>query len=117
MPGGAGGSTGTRSAALVPIREVWIVAAKGQGTWLVRGTANTASEKDAKLVALVLRFALVAWMRGQKLPDLGERLGPVTVMPEGSQVKLAGLTLTDEEIGPIFLSLVAGPRPQEGSAP
>ena len=36
---------------------------------------------------------------------------------EGSQVKLAGLALTDEEIGPIFLSLVAGTRPQEGSAP
>ena len=86
-------------------------------TWLVRGTANTGSEGNAKLVALVLRFALVAWMRGQKLSDLGERLKSVTVMPEGSQVKLAGLALTDEEIGPIFLSLVAGSPPQDGSAP
>jgi hypothetical protein len=102
------GSALPPGAGQVPIREVWVIGAKGPDGWSVTGTANTASEKDAKLVALVLRFALVAWMRGQSIQGLAEKLRPVTIVPEASQVRLAGLSLSEEELGQVLLGLVAG---------
>jgi hypothetical protein len=112
LPGGVGqGSSTVR----VPIQEVWLDAAKGEGSYEITGTANTGSERDAKLVALVLRVALVAWMRGQDLPNVVERLKPVTIEARGPQVKMSGLSFSEEEIGPLFLSLVA-PKPPAGDA-
>jgi hypothetical protein len=110
LPGGL--APGSASAS-VPIREVWLDAEKREGRYEVTGTANTGSEREAKLVALVTRLALVAWMRGQEVPNAVERLKPVTIEPDGPQVKMAGLAFSEEEIGPLFLSLVA-PRPRAG---
>ncbi len=112
LPGGiAQGGT-----AHVPIQEVWLDAAKGEAGYGVTGTANTGSEKEAKLVALVLRLALVAWMRGEGLPNTAERLKPVTISADGTQVKMSGLAFTEEEIATLFLSLLRGPAQQaEGS--
>ena len=47
-------------------------------------------------------------MRSQSLPDVGDRLRPVTIQPVGLQVKLAGLHVTNDEIIPLFLSFVKG---------
>ena len=82
----------------------------GPGGWSGTGTANTASERDAKLVALALRFAFVAWMRGQSIQGLADKLRAVTILPEASQVRLEGLSLSDEELGQVLLGLVAGQR-------
>ncbi len=110
LPGGFMPGAGSQ----VPIREVWVVGSKGPEAWSVSGTANTGSENDSKLVALVLRFALVAWMRGQNYPDLAQRLKPVTVAPEGNQVRLTGLSLSEQELAQVILSLVAVPRAPAG---
>jgi hypothetical protein len=108
-----GSAPGAGSA--VPIREVWLVGSKGPEAWSVSGTANTASERDARLVAVAMRFALVAWMRGQGFPGVAEKLRTVTVAPEGSQVRLAGLSFSEEELGQVLLSLLA--RPRDASEP
>jgi hypothetical protein len=112
LPGGlAQGSSTVR----VPIQEVWLDAERRGGKYEVTGTANTGSEREAKLVALVMRLALVAWMRGQNVPNAVERLKPVTIEARGPQVKMSGLSFSEEEIGPLFLSLVA-PKPQVEAA-
>jgi hypothetical protein len=110
LPGGIAQGSSAR----VPIQEVWLSAAKGEGGYGVAGTANTGSEKEAKLVALVLRLALVAWMRSEKLPNTAERLKPVTISADGTQVKMSGLFFTEEEIVPLFLSLLKGPAEPAG---
>jgi hypothetical protein len=92
----------------LPIQEVWMNAVKGKDGYELSGTVNTRSEKEARVLALALRVGLVAWMRSQSLPDLEQRLNPVTVSPVGVQVKLAGLLVKDEEIIPLFLSFVKG---------
>ncbi|MCX7040020.1 MAG: hypothetical protein NT005_12915 [Spirochaetes bacterium] len=104
------------SSARVPIQEVWLDAAKSEGGYGVMGTANTGSERDAKLVALVLRLALVAWLRSENLPNTAERLKTVTISADGTQVKMSGLAFTEEEIVTLFLSLLKGPaQPADGS--
>lgn len=111
------GSMTQGSAARVPIQEVWLDAAKGDGTYSITGTANTGSEKEAKLVALVLKLALVAWMRGQNLANPADRLRPVVIEADGAQVRLSGLAFSEQEIGPLFLSLLAPSVRVEGESP
>jgi hypothetical protein len=111
----SGPGSASNAGSAVPIREVWLVGSKGPEAWSVSGTANTASERDARLVALAMRFALVAWMRGQGFPSVAEKLRTVTVAPEGSQVRLAGLSFSEEELGQVLLSLLA--RPRDASEP
>ena len=92
----------------LPIREVWMNAAKAKVGYELSGTVNTSSEREAKVLAFALRLGLVTWVRSQNVPDAAERLKPVTVSPIGLQVKLAGLHVTDDEIIPLFLSFVGG---------
>jgi hypothetical protein len=95
----------------IPIKEVWLTARKTASGFEVGGTANTETEKDAKLLAVVMRFALAAWLRSQNLPNSGDRLTGVTVLPEGNRLVLSGLSFTDDEIAPVILSLISGAAP------
>jgi len=113
LPGGIAPSGTAR----VPIQEVWLDAAKGDGTYAITGTANTGSEREAKLVTLVLKLGLVAWMRAEKLPNAADRLRPVTIEADGTQVKLSGLSFSEQEIGPLVLSLFAPTVPAGDPAP
>lgn len=116
LPGNLTESAAQKGMSL-PIQEVWMNAVKGKGGYELSGTVNTSSEREAKVVALALRLALVAWMRSQSVPDAAERLKPVTVSPVGLQVKLAGLNVTDAEIIPLFLSFVKGLNASTAPAP
>jgi hypothetical protein len=107
LPGNLTESAAQKGMSL-PIQEVWLNAVKGKDGYVLSGTVNTTTEREAKVVALALRLGLVAWMRSQSLPDAAERLKPVTVRPVGLQVKLAGLQVKDAEIIPLFLSFVKG---------
>ena len=91
LPGGIGERGDPRRCP--PIQEVWLSAAKAHR---VRGHGHRehGSEREAKLVALVLRLALVAWMRTQNLPNAAERLKAVSISADGTQVKLSGLAST-----------------------
>ncbi|HET6452650.1 MAG TPA: hypothetical protein VFI08_15130, partial [Spirochaetia bacterium] len=90
----------------MPIQEVWMSAAKTKGGYDISGTVNTSTEQKARVVALAVRIGLVAWMRSQQVPELAERLKPVTVSAVGMQVKIAGFHVTDDEIIPLFLSFL-----------
>jgi hypothetical protein len=92
----------------IPVKQVWLTARKVAAGYEVGGTANTETEKDAKLLAVVMRLALVAWLRSQALENPGERLSRVTVQPQSNQLVLSGLSFTDEEIVPVILSLISG---------
>jgi hypothetical protein len=100
----------------IPIQEVWITAVRAGAGYTLAGTANTTSEKEAKLLTLVLRLGIVAWMRTENIPNAAERLKSITVSPEGSQVKLTGLAISESEIIPLFLSLLKGISPPEDNA-
>jgi hypothetical protein len=110
LPGNLTESAAQKGMSL-PIQEVWMNAVKGKDGYVLSGTVNTSSEREAKVIALALRLGLVAWMRSQSMPDAGERLKTVTVQPVGLQVKLAGLNVTNDEIIPLFLSFVKGLNP------
>jgi hypothetical protein len=112
LPGGLAQSA-EASGMRIPIKEIWVDAARGQGGYALTGTANTGSEKEAKLLALVLRLGLVAWLRSENVPNVADRLKTVTVTAGGVQVKLAGLQFSEDEIIPLFLSLVKGLSPEE----
>ncbi len=105
LPGGLGGAASGAGAASVPIREVWLQARREGDRYLVSGACNTASERDARSVVLLVKLGLVQWLRSQNLPDVGERLKTVTVAAEGQQVKLAGLAFGKDELVPVLLGL------------
>lgn len=104
----------------IPIQEVWLNAVKQKNGYELSGAVNTTDEREAKLLGLALKLGLVAWMRSQSLPDVAQRLAPVTIKPVGLQVRLAGLRVTNDEIIPLFLSFVKGlnapPAPAEAPA-
>jgi hypothetical protein len=105
LPGGLGGAAGGTAAANVPIREVWLEARRDGDRYLVSGACNTASERDARSVVLLIKLGLVQWLRSQNLPDVSERLKAVTVAADGQQVKLAGLAFGKDELVPVLLGL------------
>jgi hypothetical protein len=104
LPGTVAGSDS--GSIRMPIHEVWLDARRGGSSYVVGGTVNLTSEKEARLLTLVLKIGLVAWMRSQNLADAGERLKAVSIAPSGTQVILSGLSFTDDEIVPAFLSLI-----------
>jgi hypothetical protein len=116
LPGGLNESAQKKGVHL-PIQEVWLNALKAPGGYDISGTANTGSEREAKILTLALKLGIVAWMRTENVPNAAERLKTITVTPNGLQVKLAGLHLSDDEIVPLFLSLVKGFSPAEPAAP
>jgi hypothetical protein len=95
----------------IPLQEVWITAVRTKTGYTLGGTANTFSEKEARLVTLVLRLGIVAWMRTDNVPNAAERLRSIAVSPSGSQVKFGGMAITEEEIVPLFLSLLKSITP------
>jgi hypothetical protein len=98
----------------IPLKEVWLTARKTAGGYEVGGSANTETEKDAKLLAMFMKIALVAWLRSQKIEGSADKLPAVTVQPQGSRLVLSGLSFTDDEIIPVILSLVNGKK-EDGS--
>jgi hypothetical protein len=107
LPGGLSQSAAQNSVR-IPLQEVWLKAVKAAAGYDVGGTANTGTERDAKVLTLALRLGLVAWLRSENVPNLSDRLKSITVTAQGVQVKLAGLHFTEDEIIPMFLSLVKG---------
>ncbi|OHD72741.1 MAG: hypothetical protein A2177_04940 [Spirochaetes bacterium RBG_13_68_11] len=108
LPGSLGGAT-------LPIREVWLEARRAGDRYEVAGTCNTASERDARSLVLLLKLGLVAWMRSQELTDVSGRLSTVTVAADGAQVKLTGLYFAKEEIVPVLLALAGGSKGPSGA--
>jgi hypothetical protein len=100
----------------IPIHEVWMDARKNAGGYEVGGTVNLSTEKEAKLFAMVMKLALVAWMRSESIANVAERLDKVTLTPEGASVVLSGLTFSDDEVIPVFLSLLTSAVPLPGAA-
>ncbi len=105
LPGGLGGVPG---GAALPIREVWLEARREGERYEVTGTCNSASERDARSLVLLLKLGLVAWMRTQGLADVSGRLKNVTVAADGLQVKITGLSFGQDEIVPVLLALAEG---------
>jgi hypothetical protein len=115
LPELPGSLPGTPGAATLPIREVWLEARRADDRYEVAGTCNTASERDARSLVLLLKLGLVAWMRSQGLADVSGRLSTVTVAAEGTQVRLAGLSFAKDELVPVLLSLAGGSKAASGA--
>jgi hypothetical protein len=116
LPGGISESAAQKGMR-IPIQEVWMNAVKAGGGYDISGTANTGSAQEAKLLTLVLRLGIVAWMKSEKVQNTAEILKSVSLAASGLQVKLSGLHFTDEQIIPLFLSLVKNLSPAEEPAP
>jgi hypothetical protein len=115
LPGGLAESAALKGVH-IPIQDVWMSAAHVLGGYSLSGAANTPSEREAKLLTLVIRLGVVAWMRTQNAPNAAERLSSITVSPSGSQVRLAGLHISEDELIPLFLSLVKSITPAAETA-
>jgi hypothetical protein len=117
LPGGLAESAAQKGMR-IPIQEVWMNAVKGKDGYDVSGTANTGSTQESRLLTLVLRLGIVAWMKSENVHNTAEILKSITLSSSGVQVKLAGLHFTNEQIIPMFLSLVKNlsPSAEPGTA-
>ncbi len=123
LPGGIGEPTSDEPATMesddrphLPIREVWVDANKTKDGYSLAATMNTGTEQQARVLALVLRIGIVAWMKSNNVTDAAERLNGVSVVPDGTSVRLNGFSLSDQEIIPLFLSLLNGPSAESPPA-
>jgi hypothetical protein len=112
LPGGMV-ENASRNGVHLPILDVWMSAVKAPGAYVISGTANTSTEKEAKLLTLAVRLGVVAWMRTQNVPNTSERLKAITVAAVGTQVRLAGMRVGEEELLPLFLALLKSLSPPE----
>lgn len=115
LPGGI--AEKTSGGISIPIREVWLDARRTPTGYQVGGTINLGTEKEAKLLVMVMKLALVGWMRSQSIADAAERLQAVTLTPDGARVVVSGLTFTDDEVIPVFLSLMKSAVPLPEATP
>jgi hypothetical protein len=95
----------------IPIHETWLDARKDKNGYQVGGTVNLSTEKEARLLAMVMKLALVAWLRSQAIADVAERLDAISITPAGNQVVLTGLSFSEDEMVPLFMSLITGAVP------
>jgi len=109
LPGGV--SQGSASSVHIPIQDVWLDAHKTATGYEVGGTVNLSTEKEAKLLTIVGKLVLVAWLRSQNIPNVADRLDAISVTPQGNQVILTGLSFTQDEVVPVFMSLITGAMP------
>jgi hypothetical protein len=117
LPELPGGLPGASSGLALPIREVWLEARRTADRYDLTGTCNAASERDARSLVLLVRLALVTWLRGQGLSDVPGRLKNVAIAADGPQVKLSGLAFGKDEIVAILLALVGTRAAAEGAGP
>jgi hypothetical protein len=100
----------------LPIREVWVDAVKTKDGYLMGASMNTATEEQSRVLSLVLRIGIVAWMKSNNVPNAAERLRAITVNPDGTTVRVKGIAVTDQEIIPLFLAILNGPAaPPDGA--
>jgi hypothetical protein len=110
LPGGIA-ENAAKNDVHIPVQQVWLDAMKAPGAYVLSGTANTSSQKEAKLLTLVLRLGIVAWMRTQNGPHSSERLATISVSAVGSQVKLSGMRVGEDELFPLFLDILKSIAP------
>ena len=110
LPGGLAESA-QQKGVRIPIQEVWMNAVKANDGYDISGTANTGSAQEAKLLTLVLRLGIVAWMKSENVQNTSEILKSITLAASGVQVKLTGLHFSQDQIIPMFLSLVKNLSP------
>lgn len=100
----------------LPIREVWVDAVKTKDGYIMGASMNTATEEQSRVLSLVLRIGIVAWMKSNNVPNAAERLRAITVNPDGTTVRVKGIAVTDQEIIPLFLAILNGPAaPPDGA--
>jgi hypothetical protein len=116
LPGGIPESAAKNDVRL-PIQEVWLKGARTGTGYNVSGTANTTSEREARILTLAVRLGIVAWMRSENIPDASARLKSITVVASGVQVKLTGLAVSDAEVIPLLTSIFKGLSPAETQQP
>jgi hypothetical protein len=91
------------------IRDVWVDAVKTRDGYIMGGTMNTDTEQQARVLSLLLRVGIIAWMKSNNVPNTAERLRTITVFPQGSSVKVNGIAVGDAELMPLILTLLNGP--------
>ncbi len=121
LPGGIGEPSADDSTAAgpgdrphFPIREVWVNGTKTKDGYTLGATMNTDTEQQARVLALVLRIGIVAWMKSNNVSDAAGRLKDISVDPQGTSVRVNGIAVSDKELIPLFLTLLNGPQATEG---
>jgi len=116
LPGGIGepgvdqpASDGPADRPRLAIKDVWVDAVKTTGGYRMGGTMNTDTDQQARVLSLLVRVGIIAWMKSNNVPNTAERLKSITVSPQGNSVRVDGIAVKDDELMPIILTLLNGP--------
>jgi hypothetical protein len=121
LPGGIGEpsadlpvSEGAADRPRLAIRDVWVDAVKTTGGYRMGGTMNTNTDQQARVLSLLVRIGIIAWMKSNNVPNTAERLRSITVTPQGNSVRVDGIAVKDDELVPLILTLLNGPPADAG---
>ena len=101
----------------VPIRAAWFGVSNTGETYDIDAVFELESEEQARSFAAVAKLALLIWMRQAEIPDAVGRMRGIVLKPEGTVVRLSGLSFTTDEVNGALAAVVQPWLATTGVAP
>ena len=88
------------------VNELWLTGNREGEMFKLNGVFGLSTEKQAKLFAVVFKFIITAWLRQEKVQDVGKLLKSVVVEADGKFVRISGLKLPEKKINSLLTGMV-----------
>ncbi|NOY10103.1 MAG: hypothetical protein GXP33_14820 [Spirochaetes bacterium] len=88
------------------VNELWLTGRRDGEMFKLNGVFGLSSEKQAKLFAVVFKFIITAWLRQEKVQNIGKLLKSVVVKADGNFVRISGLKLPEKKITSLLTGMV-----------
>ena len=89
----------------LPLDSGWLHAQVRDGRFHLEAVFLLDDPRGGRLFTVGLKLLITHFLRLAKVPDLGDRLGRIEVVPDGGRVDMRGLVLDPEELEALFARL------------
>jgi len=88
------------------VNEIWIAGNRKGDDYELSGAFIVSTDKQAKVFAALFRLIITAWLREEKVKDIGKVLKSITVAVEGSTVRVSGFEIPEKDIVPLLMQFM-----------
>ncbi len=88
------------------VNELWLSGNREGEVFKLDGVFGLSSEKQARLFAAVFKLIITAWLRQEKVQDIGKLLKSVAVKPDGKYVRISGFKLPENKINSVLTGII-----------
>lgn len=88
------------------VNEIWLGGKRTGDSFALEGSFGVSTNKQAKLFAAVLKLVITAWLRQEKVADIGKVLKSIDVTVVGNIVKISGFDIPEKDMVPALLKFI-----------